>query len=336
MTKIKKVAILTSGGDAPGMNPAIRAAMRCAASKGCEVVGVERGYHGLIYGSFVTFNVHDVDVMVHRGGTILKSARSDEFRTPEGRQKAVEQIQKAGIDGVIVIGGDGSFQGAQHLHRLGIPVIGIPGTIDNDIAGTDYSIGFDTAVNTVVEAVNKIRDTASSHERISVVEVMGRRAGYIALNSGLAAGAEAILIPEMPVDMTALSRRLQRAYKIGKAHSIVIVAEGVHDVPGLEDDNSGASIAFRIAERITRLTSYETRVTVLGHLQRGGSPTAADRILASRLGCAAVELLLQGESGRMVGIQNDKIVNLTFQEALEGEKQIDRELYTLADLLADM
>lgn len=333
---MKKVAVLTSGGDAPGMNPAIRAAMRCAVAKGCEVVGVERGYHGLIHGSFVSFDVHDVDAMVHRGGTILKSARSDEFRTPEGRAKAVEQIQKAGITGVIVIGGDGSFQGAQHLHRLGIPVIGIPGTIDNDIAGTDYSIGFDTAVNTVVEAVNKIRDTASSHERISVVEVMGRRAGYIALNSGLATGAEAILVPEMPVDLTALSRRLQRAYEVGKAHSIVIVAEGVHDVPGLDEDDSGGSIAFRIADRITRLTSYETRVTVLGHLQRGGSPTAVDRILASRLGCAAVQLLLQGASGRMVGIQNDKIVDLTLEEALEGEKQIDRELYNLADLLADM
>lgn len=334
---MKKVAILTSGGDAPGMNPAIRAAMRCAVAKGCEVVGVERGYHGLIYGSFIPFNVHDVDIMVHRGGTILKSARSDEFRTPEGRQKAVEELNKAGITGVIVIGGDGSFQGAQHLDRLGIPVIGIPGTIDNDIAGTDYSIGFDTAVNTVVEAVNKIRDTASSHERISVVEVMGRRAGYIALNSGLAAGAEAILIPEMPVDLTALSQRLQRAYEIGKAHSIVIVAEGVHDVPELDDDSAaGASIAFRIADRITRLTSYETRVTVLGHLQRGGSPTAADRILASRLGWAAVDLLMQGASGRMVGVQNDQIVDLTLQEALDGEKQIDRELYNLADLLAAM
>lgn len=332
---MKKVAVLTSGGDAPGMNPAIRAAMRCAVAKGCEVVGVERGYHGLIHGNFISFGINDIDAMVHRGGTILKSARSEEFRTPEGRQKAVEQLQRAGITGVVVIGGDGSFQGAQHLDRLGIPVVAVPGTIDNDIAGTDYSIGFDTAVNTVVEAVNKIRDTASSHERIYFLEVMGRKAGYIALNSGLASGAEAILVPEMPVDLDALGRRLQRAYEIGKAHSIVIVAEGVQEVPGLDDDGMG-SIAFRIADRITRMTSYETRVTVLGHLQRGGSPTAADRILASRLGCAAIELLTQGISGRMVGVQDGAIIDLTLQEALDGEKHIDRELYNLADLLAAM
>lgn len=327
-------AVLTSGGDAPGMNAAVRAVIRTATAQGYRVLGVERGYQGLIHGHFVEFSRRDVDEMVHRSGTLLKSARSEEFRTPEGRAKAVEHLKRADISGLVVIGGDGSFQGALHLHRLGVPVVCVPGTIDNDIGGTDYTVGFDTAVNTVVGAVNNIRDTASSHERISVVEVMGRHTGNIALYSGLAAGAEGILIPEFPVDMPRLCARLKRAYEIGKGHSIVIVAEGVHDVPGLVGRKEG-SIAFQIAEHITLTTSYETRVTVLGYLQRGGSPTAFDRVWASRLGHAAVMLLIQGASGRMVGVQADRVVDLPLEEALATEKQIDRSLYELADLLAD-
>lgn len=330
-----KLAVLTSGGDAPGMNAAIRSVVRCGLAAGFDVVGVERGYYGLMRGDFVEFSPRTIDDIVHRGGTVLKSARADEFRTEEGRERALAHLRRAGITGLVAIGGDGTLRGALHLAKAGIPTIGIPGTIDNDIPCTDMSIGFDTAVNTVLNAVNHIRDTAVSHERVYVVEVMGRNSGYIALYAGLAAGAEAILIPEQPVDLVALCRRLERAQAMGKTHSIIIVAEGVGGDP-VSGRTSDESAAFRVASEIHRITANETRVTVLGHLQRGGSPTAADRILANRFGEAAVRLLAQGHSGRMVGVQGNRIVDMPIEEALNMTRPIDEAYYDLADRLSAM
>lgn len=330
-----KWAVLTSGGDAPGMNAAIRSVVRCGLAAGFDVVGVERGYQGLMRGDFVEFSPRTIDDIVHRGGTILKSARSDEFRTNQGRERALAHMRRAGITGLVAIGGDGTFRGALHLSHAGMPTIGVPGTIDNDIPCTDMTIGFDTAVNTVINAINHIRDTAVSHERVYVVEVMGRNSGYLALYSGLAAGAEAILIPEEPIDLDAVSRRLERAQAMGKTHSIIIVAEGVGGDP-VSGRSSDESAAFRVASEINRKTNNETRVTVLGHLQRGGSPTAADRILANRMGEAAVRLLMQGASGRMVGVQGNRIVDMPIDQALKMTRPIDRAYYDLADRLSAM
>ncbi len=318
---MKRIAVLTSGGDAPGMNAAIRAVVRSGHYHGLEVYGVIRGYTGLINGDIRPLSLRSVGDIIHRGGTILYSARCKEFQTEEGRKKAVEQLRKHEIDGLVVIGGDGSFRGAQKLTALGFPAVGVPGTIDNDIPGTDFTIGFDTAVNTVIDCIDKIRDTATSHERTYVIEVMGRNAGDIALWSGLADGAESILIPESPYDLDDVVNRLKQAAESGKKHSIIIVAEGV-----------GSGVEF--AEKIKEKLSVETRVTVLGHVQRGGSPTAFDRVLASRMGAKAVDLLRGGEKDKMVAIQNNKLVGIDFDEAFSMKHQPDMELYDLAKILS--
>jgi 6-phosphofructokinase 1 len=318
---MKRIAVLTSGGDAPGMNAAIRAVVRSGHYHGLEVYGVIRGYTGLINGDIRPLSLRSVGDIIHRGGTILYSARCKEFQTEEGRKKAVEQLRKHEIDGLVVIGGDGSFRGAQKLTALGFPAVGVPGTIDNDIPGTDFTIGFDTAVNTVIDCIDKIRDTATSHERTYVIEVMGRNAGDIALWSGLADGAESILIPESPYDLDDVVHRLKQAAESGKKHSIIIVAEGV-----------GSGVEF--AEKIEEKLSVETRVTVLGHVQRGGSPTAFDRVLASRMGAKAVDLLRAGEKDKMVAIQNNKLVGIDFDEAFSMKHQPDMELYDLAKILS--
>lgn len=319
---MRRIALLTSGGDAPGMNAAIRAVVRKAIYHGLEVIGVRRGFSGLIHGEFVEMNLSSVADIIHRGGTILRTARSEEFKTPAGRATAARNLRERGIEGLIVIGGDGSFRGASLLSQEhGINVIGIPATIDNDIPCTDYSIGFDTAVNNVVDAINKIRDTATSHERTYVIEVMGRRSGFIALEAGLAGGAESILIPEIPYDLDEVCAKLIRGHKRGKLHSIIIVAEG-------------AASGLEIGRIIREKTGFETRVTILGHLQRGGTPTAFDRTIGSRMGARAVELLMAGESNKMVGIVHGEIVTVDINCALGQQRTIDRDLYELASILA--
>ena len=321
---MKKIAVLTSGGDAPGMNAAIRAVVRACAFNQLECVGVFRGLQGLIEGDFKEMGPRSVKNIINRGGTILKSARSKEFRTPEGRAKAYEQLKNAGIDALVVIGGDGTFTGASvFMSEYDIPIVGLPGTIDNDINGTDYTIGYDTALNTVVEAIDKIRDTANSHNRLFLIEVMGRDAGDIALNAGIGAGAEEILIPEQNLGRERLVRSLKRSKKSGKSSSIVVVAEG---------DQSGKNI-FELAEYVREnLDDYEVKVTVLGHIQRGGSPSCYDRVLASRLGVGAIDALLSGARGVMIGVANNKVVSVPFEEAIKGENEIDLDLIRVADI----
>ncbi|MDN5326477.1 MAG: 6-phosphofructokinase 1 [Moorella sp. (in: firmicutes)] len=318
---MRTIGVLTSGGDAPGMNAAIRAVVRQAAALKIEVIGISRGYAGLIQGDFRRLNTGSVAGIIHRGGTILLTARSEEFRTEAGRATAMDNLHREGIEGLIVIGGDGSFHGAVHLAKKGLPVIGIPGTIDNDIAGTDYTIGFDTAVNTAVEAISRIRDTATSHERIFIIEVMGRRSGQIALAAGIAGGAESILIPEYPVNYDRVVEKLEQGRHRGKLHSIIVVAEGVGS-------------ALEVSEEIARRTRLESRVTILGHIQRGGSPTAFDCMLASRLGARAVDLLADGASSRMVGIAANELVDRDLETVLREKKSIDPDLYRLAEVLA--
>lgn len=318
---VRRIAVLTSGGDAPGMNAAIRAVVRKGVYHGLEVFGVKHGYAGLIRGEMELMDLGSVADIIQRGGTKLYTARCEEFKTPEGREKAAGVLRAAGVDGLVVIGGDGSFRGAGALSGLGVRTVGIPGTIDNDIAGTDYTIGFDTAVNTVIEAIDKIRDTATSHERTYVMEVMGRNAGDIAMIAGLAGGAESILIPEVAFDMGQVLEKLQHGVERGKRHSIILVAEGVGR--GME-----------IGDEIARRTGWEVRVTVLGHLQRGGSPTAFDRVLASRMGAFAVDLLREGESGVMVGVKGPRLVAVPFEEALAARSQIDFSIYELAGILS--
>ncbi|WP_215142465.1 6-phosphofructokinase [Exiguobacterium qingdaonense] len=319
---LKRIAVLTSGGDAPGMNAAVRSVTRKAIFEGLEVYGVYNGYQGLIEGDLIELNLGSVGDIIQRGGTFLRSARCPEFRTEEGRAKAVEQLKKFNIDALVVIGGDGSYRGAQKLTELGFPTIGLPGTIDNDIPGTDATIGFDTALNTALDAIDKIRDTASSHERTYVIEVMGRDAGDIALYSGLAGGAESILVPERPEELNAIVERINHGIARGKKHSIVIVAEG-------------AGSAEEIGKLIAEKTNSETRVTILGHIQRGGSPTAADRVLASRMGAYAVEILLEGKAGRVVGIRNNQMMDLDIDEALDHNKHtIDMRLIDLVNQLS--
>lgn len=309
---MKKIAVLTSGGDAPGMNAAVRAVVRTALNRGLLVYGVYRGYNGLINCDVQEMNLRSVSDIIHRGGTTLYTARSPEFRTEEGMQKAVANCKKLGIDGVIVIGGDGSFRGAQDLTRHGIPCIGIPGTIDNDIACCEHTIGYDTALNTCMEMVDKLRDTAESHDRCSVVEVMGRRAGYLALNAGIAVGATAIVVPEVPFDFEKdVLARINSASKTGKKHFIIMVAEGVGHV-------------VEMAEKIEAATGIESRATILGHVQRGGSPTLRDRVLASKMGNYAVDIMLQGKSNRVVAIQNDRILDFDIEEALSMKKTMDK------------
>ncbi|GGH86745.1 6-phosphofructokinase 1 [Pullulanibacillus pueri] len=314
---MKKIGVLTSGGDSPGMNAAIRSVVRKGIFEGLEVYGIYQGYSGLIAGNIKKLEVGSVGDIVQRGGTMLYSARCEEFKTVEGRQKGIEQLKKFGIEALVVIGGDGSFRGAQKLTESGFPTIGIPGTIDNDIPGTDFTIGFDTALNTVIDAIDKIRDTATSHDRTFIIEVMGRDAGDIALWSGLAGGAESILIPENPKELDEVILRVQQGHARGKKHSIIIVAEGV-------------CTAHDVAKQLKQQAEIETRVTVLGHIQRGGTPTANDRVLASRLGAKAVELLINGEAGKMVGIQNNQIVSHDIGDILTEKHFVGKELIDLA------
>ena len=316
--KLNSIAVLTSGGDAPGMNAAVRAVVRSAINKNIQVYGVRRGYNGLLTGEVVQMNLRSVSDIIHRGGTMLCTARSPEYNTPEGVKKAAEYCRSLGVNGVVVIGGDGSFRGARDLSGAGIPCVGIPGTIDNDIACSEYTIGFDTAMNTALEMVDKIRDTAQSHDRCSVVEVMGRRCGDIALQTGIACGATTILIPEVEYDFQRdVIDRMIRTQKTGKKHFIIIVAEGVG---GVEE----------MAKRIEAETGVETRATVLGHVQRGGHPTVRDRVTASLMGYKAVELLKEGIGNRVIAMQHDNIVDFDIFEALNMTKSLDLELYKIA------
>ncbi len=315
---MKSIAVLTSGGDSPGMNAAVRAVVRTACQRGIKVYGVDRGYTGLIKGDVHEMNLRSVSDIITRGGTILYSARCPEFKTEEGIQKAVDTCKRVGIDGMVIIGGDGSFRGARDLSLRGIPCIGLPGTIDNDISCTDYTIGYDTCLNTIVQMVDRIRDTSESHDRCTVVEVMGRGAGYLALESGIAVGATSILVPEVEYDIERdIIARIREFQKTGKRHFIVIVAEGV----------GGTA---EIAKKIEAETGVESRATILGHVQRGGSPTARDRIIASQMGSRAVDLLTQGIGNRVVGIRDNKIVDFDIFEALKMTKTIDMKDYELA------
>ncbi len=322
----KKIGVLTSGGDAPGMNAAIRAVVRSCVYYKVDCVGIFRGYEGLIEGDFENLDARSVKNIINRGGTFLKSARSKEFLLKEGRLKAYQNLKAANIDGLVVIGGDGTFVGASIFNdEHNFPVIGLPGTIDNDINGTDYTIGYDTALNTVVEAIDKIRDTANSHNRLFLVEVMGRNAGDIALNAGIGAGAEEILIPEENMGKERLLKSLNRSKKAGKTSSIIVVSEG---------DKSGKNI-YELAKFIEEnLNDYEVRVTVLGHIQRGGAPSCFDRVLASRLGVGAIEALLAGKKNAMVGVINNKVTLVSFSEAIKGANKIDEELIRIADIVS--
>ncbi|ASV68736.1 MULTISPECIES: 6-phosphofructokinase [Cytobacillus] len=314
---MKRIGVLTSGGDSPGMNAAVRAVVRKAIHDGIEVYGIYGGYTGLIHGNIEKLELGSVGDIIHRGGTILYSARCEEFKTEEGRQKGIENLKAHQIEGLVVIGGDGSYRGALALTEAGFPCVGVPGTIDNDIAGTQYTIGFDTALNTVIDAIDKIRDTASSHERTFIIEVMGRDAGDIALWAGLAGGAETILIPEVNYDIDEIATKLKSGLDRGKRHSIIIVAEGV--CSGIE-----------FAKQVESATSLETRVSVLGHIQRGGSPTAFDRVLASRLGAHAVELLAKEKGGQAVGLNNNQVVANSLRDVLSQHNRLDLDLYELS------
>ncbi len=320
-SKVKKIGVLTSGGDAPGMNAAVRAVTRAALAKGIKVIGVHRGYAGLIEDDVVELGFRDVSNILQMGGTSLFSARSKEFKTEAGMQKAIATCRKYGIEGMVVIGGDGSFRGAADLSAHGIPCIGIPGTIDNDISSTDYSIGFDTCVNCVTELIDRIRDTMRSHERCSVVEVMGRNAGYIALHAGIATGAAFVMVPEVTCSKEDVIEKIQHGRSLGKSNFIVIVAEGVGH-------------AEELSRYIQDSTGIVTRATVLGHVQRGGSPSGRDRVLASQYGAYAVELLSAGQSNRVVGIRKDVLVDYDIQDALTMKKEFPMDLYQMSELIS--
>lgn len=323
MAQLTRVGILTSGGDAPGMNGAIRAVTRKGIDLGLEVTGIRRGFAGLIEGDLVPLAIADVGEIMDRGGTILQSFRATQFLKEEGQRRALETVAREELDGLIVIGGDGSLHGANLLHRRGVPTVGIPATIDNDIYGTDVAIGADTALNTVVEALSRLRDTASSHQRAFIVETMGRESGYIALMAGLAGGAEFILIPEVEVDLDGMTEAILQGYGRGKRHAIIVVAEGVFK-----------NAAQTVGNYIERKLGYEVRMTVLGHLQRGGSPTAFDRVLASRLGARAVVELAAGESGKMIALVKNDVKPLKFEEILDRRKELDLRLLELARVLS--
>ena len=319
MKKIKAIGVLTSGGDAPGMNAAIRAVVRTAITNGIRVYGIKRGYNGLYHGDMFEMNLRSVSDIINRGGTILYTARSKEFNSPEGVLKAKEQCEKAGLDAIVCIGGDGTFRGALDLSRVGVPCVGIPGTIDNDIGCSEYTIGYDTAMNSAMDMMDKIRDTAQSHDRCSVIEVMGRRAGYIAVNTGIACGASAICIPEHPFSLEKdFLEKVRANQKTGKRHFIVLVAEGVGGVQ-------------QMAEEIEAKTVIETRATILGHVQRGGAPSLRDRVVASQMGYHAVKLLLDGKGGRIVAMQSEKIIDLDIEEALATKKTLDPALIDMND-----
>jgi len=322
---IKNIGVLTSGGDSPGMNAAIRSVVRACAYYQIRCIGIKMGYEGLITNQMSELGARSVKHIINRGGTFLKTARSDEFRTKEGREKAYGNLKKNQLDALIVIGGDGSFTGATVFHKeFGVPFVGLPGTIDNDIFGTDFTIGYDTALNTVIEAIDRIRDSATSHNRVFFVEVMGRDAGFIALNSGIASGAQDILIPEKKDSLENLFESLHKSEQSGKNSSIVVVAEG-------EELGNVYDLAKATQERFPE---YEIRVTVLGHIQRGGNPTCMDRVLASRLGIAAVEGLLEGRTDVMAGLRSNKIVYTPIQEAIKKHNEIDQELIKVAKILA--
>lgn len=318
---MKKIAVLTSGGDAPGMNAAIRAVVRKARFHSVEVVGVYHGFEGLYNGNYELLDIGSVGDIIQRGGTKLFSARFPEFKEDDYQYKAIERMREQGIEGLIVIGGDGSYRGAMQLTEKGFPCVGIPGTIDNDVPGTEYTIGFDTALNTVVESIDKIRDTATSHENTFVIEVMGRDAGDIAVWAGLAAGAESIIIPEESFEIDDIVQRLERGAARGKRHSIIIVAEGVMN---------GHKLAKQLEER----TGVKIRTSVLGHIQRGGSPSARDRVLAGRFGAHAVEVLLQNKGGRAVGVRNHTVIDYDLKQAFEQKHKADLSLYTLSKELS--
>lgn len=316
-----RIAVLTSGGDAPGMNAAVRAVVRKGIFLGSEVYGVKEGFQGIINDDITQMNLSSVADIIQRGGTVLRTARCEEFKTPEGQAKGIENLRRRGIDSVIVIGGDGSFRGALALSRGGITAVGVPGTIDNDIPCTDYTIGFDTAVATACDAIDKIRDTATSHQRTFIIELMGRHSGAIALAAGLAAGAESIIIPEHPYNLDEICQRLEKGRQRGKLHSIILVAEGV-------------ASAYDIAEEIKQRTQQDNRVIVLGHLQRGGSPTAFDRILASRMAAEAVDLALAGESGKLIALQQGKYTSVDIEYALSQPANFDKGAFELAKILS--
>ena len=319
---IKKVGVLTSGGDSPGMNAAIRAAVRTAQTDEIAVVGIRRGYSGLLDEEFVDMDYSSVGGIMEKGGTVLRSSRCEEFKTEEGRARAAEVLRNNHIEALIVIGGEGSLSGAKLLmEENGIPVVGIPGTIDNDIAMTDMCIGVDTCLNTCVESIQKLKDTASSHERAFVVEVMGRNSGYVALASGIAVGAEAIIVPELPVDYESIADKILKERKRGKINCIIVVAEG-------------ASSAFTVARHVEHRIGYETRITILGHIQRGGSPTAFDRVLASRMGYASIKVLEKEEGGLMMALKSGKIAAVPLEEVLSNKRTLDMELVEMAKILS--
>ncbi len=320
---MKRIAVLTSGGDAPGMNAAIRAVLRTGIYNGLEVYGIRRGYQGLLEGDLFKMELGTVADIIQRGGTILKSSRSEEFKTEEGLNKAINVLDVFKIDGLVIIGGDGSFLGAYELHKKGIPVMGLPGTIDNDMGYTESTIGFDTVLNTVVEAIGRLRDTTESHGRASIVEVMGRNCGDIALYAGIAGGADAILVPESERDLQKVCKKLLQSKSRGKRHSIIVIAEG-------EDEVS----SFDLAKIIEEETGIEARVTILGYVQRGGNPSVADRVLASKLGSRAVQLLLQKESGKALGIKSKQVIEMDIEEALKVEKTFDFGALEMADELS--
>lgn len=320
MGEKRNIALLTSGGDASGMNAVIRTVTRYAIYNNLKVYGFYEGFKGLINNDFIVLDLNSVGGIIDRGGTFLYSARSEEFKCREGQKEAIDNLKKNKIEGLVVIGGDGSFRGAHELHKQGIQVVGIPATIDNDVAGTDYSIGFDTALNVIIDIMSKIRDTASSHERIFVVEVMGRNSGMIAVNTGIACGADYILIPEIEFDLAKIASQIKN-HREGKRHTLVVVAEG-------------AASASDVASSIKLLAGHEVRISVLGYIQRGGSPSALDRILAAEFGKKAVDLLLEGESDCMIGIKSMKIETSKFEDILEIKKSIDEDLYRLAHILA--
>ncbi|WP_163193515.1 6-phosphofructokinase [Clostridium thermarum] len=318
---MRTIAVMTSGGDAPGMNAAIRAVVRVGLDKGLRVKGVQRGYKGLINGEIFDMNRSAVAEIIQKGGTILKTSSCDEFRTPEARERSANVLRLFGIDGLVVIGGDGAFAGASLLSKLGVAAVAIPGTIDNDLGYTDYTIGFDTALNTVIEAINKLRDTANSHNRVSIVEVMGRGCGEIALYGGLAGGAESILIPEKDFDKNEICKKIFQGKSRGKLHHLVLVAEGVCDTNEL-------------AREIEEITGVETRTTILGHIQRGGNPSAFDRILASRMGEKAVELLLEGKTSSAVGIRKGEIIDMDIDVALSVPRVFNEKIYNMMRILS--
>jgi 6-phosphofructokinase 1 len=322
---MKRIAVFTSGGDAPGMNAAVRAVVRAGIHRKLDVYGIERGYQGMIEGKVVRLDSSSVGNIIHRGGTFLRTARSMDFMTKEGRAMAFETLQAYDIDGVVAIGGNGTFTGANVFSQeFDIPFVGLPGTIDNDLYGTDFTIGFDTAINTAIEAIDRIRDTADSHDRLFFVEVMGRNSGYIALYTGIGSGASGILLPEKRNDVDELVKVLKKGAKRNKLFSLVVVAEG---------DESGG--ALKMAERIKdEFPQYETKVSILGHIQRGGSPSCADRVLASRLGCAAVEALIEGKRNVMVGQMNNRVVLTPFEDAIQKDKPFTADLLQIAEMLS--